>query len=230
MLSSRPNGIIWCYHVILSSGMITPPFLFFLKTSLTHETALWLCVLLGSNSTEVSLAADLTKILLLADPPRYCKILLLLLYMRSKIRQTECNAKCRYLKKFTCKGTLHQVFYLSEAQYTIPPPPPYTLYTCIQYTYSHREGVGGVESKPKRMLGGAMFHKAGGKYQHEWVYLQSINSVKHQSRPSRVWCLYCYLVHGCMAPAYDGVARVKTAIPLCLLNHPTGKWYSTLQI
>ncbi len=57
---------------------------------------------------------------------------------RRKIRLIECNAKCRYLKK-----TLRQVFYLYEA----PSPPttpyslqPYTLYTCIQYTYSHSEG------------------------------------------------------------------------------------------
>ncbi len=36
MVSSGANVIIWCYHVILSSGMITHPFLFFLKTSLTR--------------------------------------------------------------------------------------------------------------------------------------------------------------------------------------------------
>ena len=35
MVSSGANVIIWCYHVMLSSGMITQPFLFFLKTSLT---------------------------------------------------------------------------------------------------------------------------------------------------------------------------------------------------
>jgi hypothetical protein len=35
ILSFGANVIIWCYHVMLSSGMITPPFLFFLKTSLT---------------------------------------------------------------------------------------------------------------------------------------------------------------------------------------------------
>ncbi len=29
------NVIIWCYHVMLSSGVITPPSLFFLQTSLT---------------------------------------------------------------------------------------------------------------------------------------------------------------------------------------------------
>ncbi len=31
---------------------------------------------------------------------------------------------------------------LSEVQNSNPPP-TYTLYTCIQYTYSHREGVRG---------------------------------------------------------------------------------------
>jgi hypothetical protein len=35
IVSSGDNVIIWCYHVMLSSGMITHPFLFFLKTSLT---------------------------------------------------------------------------------------------------------------------------------------------------------------------------------------------------
>ncbi len=32
---SGANVIIWCYHVMLSSGKITHPFLFFLKTLLT---------------------------------------------------------------------------------------------------------------------------------------------------------------------------------------------------
>jgi hypothetical protein len=36
-LSSGADVIILCYHVMLSSGMITPPFLFFLKTSLTQK-------------------------------------------------------------------------------------------------------------------------------------------------------------------------------------------------
>ncbi len=40
MVSSGANVIIWCYHVMLSSGMITHPFLFFLKTSLTPRTPL----------------------------------------------------------------------------------------------------------------------------------------------------------------------------------------------
>ncbi len=41
MVSSGANVIIWCYHVMLSSGMITPPFLFFLETSLTRSLVMW---------------------------------------------------------------------------------------------------------------------------------------------------------------------------------------------
>jgi hypothetical protein len=41
--------------------------------------------------------------------------------------------------------TLRQVFFLAETPPLQCPhtPPPYTLYTCIQYTYSHMEGGGG---------------------------------------------------------------------------------------
>jgi hypothetical protein len=46
-------------------------------------------------------------------------------------------------KKLTCKGTLRQMFYLSEAPYPILPP-PYTLYTCIQVLiHTGKVGVGG---------------------------------------------------------------------------------------
>ncbi len=61
---------------------------------------------------------------------------------RRKIRLVASNAKCRYLKKLTCKGILWQVFYPSEAPsspMTPISPPPYTLYkirvyVTIQYT------------------------------------------------------------------------------------------------
>ncbi len=36
MLSSGPNVIIWCYYVMLSSGMITPPF-FIIPENFTHS-------------------------------------------------------------------------------------------------------------------------------------------------------------------------------------------------
>jgi hypothetical protein len=65
--------------------------------------------------------------------------------------------------------------YLSEAQNPIPSP-HYTLYTCIQYTYTDREG-GTVE--PERRLEGQQFTKLSRKYLRDWLYLQSINSDKH---------------------------------------------------
>jgi hypothetical protein len=67
-----------------------------------------------------------------------------------KVILIESNAKSRYLKKLTCKGTLRQVFYLSEAPsrpMTGYSCPTYTLYTCMQYTYSHREEEGGIANQ-----------------------------------------------------------------------------------
>jgi|688.fasta_scaffold323574_1 hypothetical protein len=59
-------------------------------------------------------------------------------YKRRKISLTEVNAKCRHLKKFTCKGTFAADVYLSEAQ---TPKTPLTHYIRVQYyTYSHRAG------------------------------------------------------------------------------------------
>ncbi len=61
-----------------------------------------------------------------------------------KIRLIESNAKCRYLKKLTCKGTLWQVFYLSESP--CPPMTPYSrpLHTVYVYTvYLFTQGRGG---------------------------------------------------------------------------------------
>jgi hypothetical protein len=40
--------------------------------------------------------------------------------------------------KFTCKGTLQQVYICLRPR--TPYPPSYTLYKCIQYTYSHKKG------------------------------------------------------------------------------------------
>jgi hypothetical protein len=56
--------------------------------------------------------------------------------------------------------------YLSEAQNPILPH-SYTLYTCIQYTYSHREGGGGGgRVKPEKRGEGQQFTKLGRKHQH----------------------------------------------------------------
>jgi hypothetical protein len=66
----------------------------------------------------------------------------------------------------TVRGTLRQV---SEAPSTpiphpILPSPLYTQYTCIQYTYSHREGGKGEANQREGQGGRSQFHKAGRKH------------------------------------------------------------------
>ncbi len=49
-----------------------------------------------------------------------------------------------------------------------------------EYTYLHsEEGMGRVE--PERRLEGQQFTKLGRKYQHDWLFLQSIKYNKHLS-------------------------------------------------
>ncbi len=91
---------------------------------------------------------------------------------RRKIRLIEGSAKCRHLKKLTCKGTLRQVFtvYISEAQNPIPPPPLLrTVYKRVYntvYLFTHGKGEGGRELR-QREDKRATVHKAGSKYQHD---------------------------------------------------------------
>jgi hypothetical protein len=54
--------------------------------------------------------------------------------------------------------------YLSEAQK--PYPSPYTLYMCIHYTYSHKEGRWRGEPE-RRFERQQFFTKLGRKYQHD---------------------------------------------------------------
>ncbi len=61
---------------------------------------------------------------------------------RRKIRLIKGNAKCRHLKNWPVKGLWGWCLSVWGPELHIPLL-PYTLYTCAQYTYSHREG--GVE-------------------------------------------------------------------------------------
>jgi hypothetical protein len=80
----------------------------------------------------------------------------------------EGNAKCRHLKKLTCKGDFAAGVYLSEAQNPIPPPLTHCIRVFMyrQYTYSPREGREGVRVGPEKRLEGQHFTKLGRKYQH----------------------------------------------------------------
>ncbi len=98
-------------------------------------------------------------------------------------------------KKLTCKCTLRQVFICLRQG---------TPYTPLTHWYLYTKGRGRVE--PKRRWEGKQFTKLGRKYQHDWLYLQTINSDKHLPLSPYtdhlddnilLWCLYSYLVHGC---------------------------------
>jgi hypothetical protein len=79
---------------------------------------------------------------------------------RRKIRLIEDNAKCRHLKKLTCKGTLRQVFISLR-----PPPLPFTHYVRVYRILIHT-GKGG-EVEPERRLEGQQVTKLGRKYRHD---------------------------------------------------------------
>jgi hypothetical protein len=71
------------------------------------------------------------------------------------------KARCRYLKKFTCKGALWQVFYLSEAPFPpMTPCSPSPLHTVYVYTiYLFTQGRGGGRELTREKVRGATIYK-----------------------------------------------------------------------
>jgi hypothetical protein len=113
-------------------------------------------------------------------------------------------------KKMSYKGTLRQMFYLFEApSSSCDPilPPLHTVYTCIQNTYSHREGVRGGESYPERRLEGQTLTKPVENTNMtdsiSSLYKLCLTPVK---TTIRVWCLYSYLVHACTFTVHEHLA------------------------
>ncbi len=112
--------------------------------------------------------------------------------------------------KLTCRNTFRHSFAFLRTNSTGLPHPPCiyhvrTVYTYIRWYKSDRN-MGGRGEVNQREVREATVHKMGQNYQHEWMYLQSIKSVKHlpQSRFYRIFknsrhlgflCLFRYLVH-----------------------------------
>jgi uncharacterized protein (UPF0276 family) len=68
------------------------------------------------------------------------------------------------------------------------------VYTAFLFTQGRGRG-GELTSEKVRV---AKVHIAGRKYQHDRLYLQSINSIETPVKTTfRVWCLYSYIVHAC---------------------------------
>ncbi len=89
--------------------------------------------------------------------------------------------------------------YLSEA-----PSPPMTSYPHLHTVYVYTcilintgKGEEGGRDEPERRLEGQLFTKLGRNYQHDWMYLQSINCDNHLPQSPftgheniLLWCLY----------------------------------------
>ncbi len=69
------------------------------------------------------------------------------------------------------------MFYLYEAP-SLPMTPYSGVYIILIHTW--KGGGGGELTRDK--VRGAIVHKAGQKYQHDWLYLMFKNSIKHQQR------------------------------------------------
>jgi hypothetical protein len=80
------------------------------------------------------------------------------LLSRRKIRLIviEGNAKCRYLKKVTCRRDFAAGVYLAEAQNPIPPPfhtVAHTAYVYALYLFTQGRGEGGRVGPERRLEG-----------------------------------------------------------------------------
>ncbi len=105
-------------------------------------------------------------------------------------------------KKIDLKRDFAAGVYLYEEKPLIP---PFTHCIRVYSILTHREGRG--ENEPERRGEGQQFTKPGRKYQHDWLYLQSINSDKHPRKlplpvnflghnilPCLLWVLSSYMV------------------------------------
>ncbi len=86
---------------------------------------------------------------------------------RRKIRLIERNAIVNLVRN----RKLSSCRIWSPTQLNTPPPPP-------SFTFG-RGRVGGGEPE-RRLYVAVIVLTAGSKYQHAWLYLKSINSIKHQ--------------------------------------------------
>ncbi len=82
------------------------------------------------------------------------------------------DAKCRHIKNWPVKGICGRC--LSVLGPLPSYDPIHNVYVFTVYLYTQ-----GRENWTREKVKGASVHKAGSKIQHDWLYLQSMNSDKH---------------------------------------------------
>ncbi len=84
-------------------------------------------------------------------------------------------------KKLICERDFAASVHLSEARAPHTHTHLHTVYVYTVYLFIQGSGEGGGGGGlPRENVRGAIVHKAGRKYQQDGMYLQSINSMKHQ--------------------------------------------------
>jgi hypothetical protein len=101
---------------------------------------------------------------------------------RTQITIKTPNPKCQLFLKCTSKGTWRRQVFIGLRPRSPPPTPVTHWMNTDPCTYSHRDGGGRGVRWTSEKVRGALVHKRGQKYQHDWLGLQSINSIKHQKR------------------------------------------------
>ncbi len=111
--------------------------------------------------------------------------------------------------KLISTGIWRQAFICPKSPIPSPPPLLHTVWICT-YLCTNSDREGGWTSEKAR---GALVHKRGRKYQPDWLYLQSLNSITPQVKKTfRVWCLYRYLVHA-LRSTINPCFRTTCAVP-----------------
>ncbi len=117
----------------------------------------------GSGSTTLVAAANQAFGGCISQPIRYNVVG----GRRGLINYIGTKAKCRHLKNWSVKGLCGRCFICLR-------PPP------LLWPHTGKVGRGGGGGdQPETRLAGKKFTKLGRKYQHDWLYLQSINPDKH---------------------------------------------------
>jgi hypothetical protein len=129
----------------------------------------------------------------------YNTVMTVMGYSHWLINYIDTKAKCRHLKKLTCKGTLRQVFICLRS--SGPYPPPLTqcirVYSVSLYVFLQRKG-GGCWTREK--VKGATVYKAESKIP-TWLTISPLLQSPFTDQfllndDNLLWCLYGLLVHG----------------------------------
>jgi hypothetical protein len=88
---------------------------------------------------------------------------------------------------------------------------------CLYLLYVYIGKSGGRGGGGQREGRGATVHMRGRKYQHDWLYLQSINSIKHQYRRHLGFCVI--IVPSSMRQTIESISFMTAMACICCVSN-----------